>query len=74
VDKSQTVVVRTGDYKAAIMVDDVIRQQQVVITRFTVPVEEVFDLPLLGYGMMGESDALVVDTEELLQKMDERSS
>jgi two-component system chemotaxis sensor kinase CheA len=46
----------------------------VVITRFTVPVEEVFDLPLLGYGMMGESDALVVDTEELLQKMDERSS
>lgn len=74
VDKSQTVVVRTGDYKAAIMVDDVIRQQQVVITRFTVPVEEVFDVPLLGYGMMGESDALVVDTEELLQKMDERSS
>ncbi len=73
VEKAQTVVVRTGDYKAAIMVDDVIRQQQVVITRFTVPVEEVFDLPLLGYGMMGESDALVVDTEELLQKMDKHA-
>jgi len=71
VDRAQTVVVRTGDYRAAILVDEVIRQQQVVITRFTVPVEEVYDLPILGYGMMGESDALVIDVEELLQKMDE---
>lgn len=71
VDQAQTVVVRTGDYRAAILVDEVIRQQQVVITRFTVPVEEVYDLPILGFGMMGESDALVIDIEGLLHKIDE---
>jgi two-component system chemotaxis sensor kinase CheA len=32
-----------------------------------VPVEEIFNVPILGYGMMGESDALVIDTEEILQ-------
>ncbi|WP_147822100.1 chemotaxis protein CheA [Salidesulfovibrio onnuriiensis] len=71
VDRAQSVVVRTGDYRAAILVDEVIRQQQVVITRFTVPVEQVYDLPILGYGMMGESDALVIDVEDLLQKVDQ---
>ncbi len=64
---AQAIVVRVGDYKAAILVDEVLRQQQVVITGFTVPVEEIFQVPILGYGMMGESDALVIDTEEMLQ-------
>lgn len=69
---AQAVVVRVGEYKAAILVDEVLRQQQVVITGFTVPVEEVFDIPILGYGMMGESDALVINTEELLQNFQDR--
>ncbi|WP_018125850.1 chemotaxis protein CheA [Desulfovibrio oxyclinae] len=71
IEKAQCVVVRVGEYKAAILVDEVLKQQQVVITRFTVPVEEVFHLPILGFGMMGESDALVVDTEELLNSAGE---
>ncbi|MBU1248054.1 MAG: chemotaxis protein CheW [Proteobacteria bacterium] len=66
---AQTVVVRVGDIRAAILVSEVLRQQQVVITKFTVPVEDIYHLPLLGYGMMGESDALVVDTEALLRGM-----
>ncbi|WP_245628830.1 chemotaxis protein CheA [Salidesulfovibrio brasiliensis] len=72
IEKAQCIVVRVGEYKAAILVDEVLRQQQVVITRFTVPVEEVFHLPILGYGMMGESDALVIDTEELLNSAGEQ--
>ncbi|MBI9078612.1 MAG: chemotaxis protein CheW [Pseudodesulfovibrio sp.] len=67
IEKAQTIVVRVGDYKAAILVDEVLKQQQVVITGFTVPVEEIFHIPILGYGMMGESDALVLDTEKMLQ-------
>lgn len=69
---AQAIVVRVGDYKAAILVDEVLRQQQVVITGFTVPVEEIFQVPILGYGMMGESDALVIDTEEMLQHFQDR--
>ncbi|QGY40725.1 chemotaxis protein CheA [Pseudodesulfovibrio cashew] len=69
---AQAIVVRVGDYKAAILVDEVLRQQQVVITGFTVPVEEIFHIPILGYGMMGESDALVIDTEEMLQHFQNR--
>lgn len=72
IEEAQCIVVRVGEYKAAILVDEVLRQQQVVITRFTVPVEEVFHLPILGYGMMGESDALVIDTEELLNSADQQ--
>lgn len=60
------VAVRQGEVKAALLVDDVLRQQQVVITGFTVPVQEIYGLPILGFGMMGESDALVLDVERLL--------
>jgi two-component system chemotaxis sensor kinase CheA len=67
IEMAQAIVVRVGEYKAAILVDEVLKQQQVVITGFTVPVEEIFNVPILGYGMMGESDALVIDTEEILQ-------
>jgi len=72
IEMAQAIVVRVGDYKAAILVDEVLRQQQVVITGFTVPVEEIFNIPILGYGMMGESDALVIDTEEMLQHFQDR--
>ncbi|MDD3313370.1 chemotaxis protein CheW [Pseudodesulfovibrio sp.] len=69
---AQAIVVRVGEYKAAILVDEVLRQQQVVITGFTVPVEQLFHIPILGYGMMGESDALVINTEEMLQHFEAR--
>lgn len=72
IQMAQAIVVRVGEYKAAILVDEVLRQQQVVITGFTVPVEEIFQVPILGYGMMGESDALVIDTEEMLQYFQDR--
>jgi len=72
IQMAQAIVVRVGDYKAAILVDEVLKQQQVVITGFTVPVEEIFNVPILGYGMMGESDALVIDTEEMLQHFQDR--
>jgi two-component system chemotaxis sensor kinase CheA len=65
--KAQAVVVRVGELKSAILVDEVLRQQQVVITKFTLPVGELFSLPILGFGMMGESDALVVDVEALVR-------
>ncbi|MGE4290904.1 MAG: chemotaxis protein CheA [Desulfovibrio sp.] len=65
--RAQAVVVRVGELKTAILVDEVLRQQQVVITKFTLPVGEIFSLPILGFGMMGESDALVVDVEALLR-------
>ncbi|MBU4245355.1 MAG: chemotaxis protein CheW, partial [Proteobacteria bacterium] len=45
IEMAQAIVVRVGDYKAAILVDEVLRQQQVVITGFTVPVEEIFHVP-----------------------------
>jgi len=72
IEMAQAIVVRVGDYKAALLVDEVLKQQQVVITGFTVPVEEIFNIPILGYGMMGESDALVLDTEEMLQHFQDR--
>lgn len=72
IEMAQAIVVRVGDYKGAILVDEVLRQQQVVITGFTVPVQEIFDVPILGYGMMGESDALVIDAEEMIQQFQER--
>ena len=72
IEMAQAIVVRVGDYKGAFLVDEVLRQQQVVITGFTVPVEELFDLPILGYGMMGESDALVIDTEEMINHFQNR--
>lgn len=72
IEMAQAIVVRVGEYKAAILVDEVLKQQQVVITGFTVPVEEIFNVPILGYGMMGESDALVIDAEEMLQNFQER--
>jgi two-component system chemotaxis sensor kinase CheA len=65
--RAQAVVVRVGELKTAILVDEVLRQQQVVITKFTLPVGDIFSLPILGFGMMGESDALVVDVEALLR-------
>ncbi len=70
ITQAQAVVVQVGEIRAAIVVNEVLRQQQVVITKFTVPVEEVYNLPLLGYGMMGESDALVLDTDTLLRNID----
>ncbi|WP_207264389.1 chemotaxis protein CheW [Desulfovibrio sp. Huiquan2017] len=72
IEMAQAIVVRVGDYKGAILVDEVLRQQQVVITGFTVPVQEIFNIPILGYGMMGESDALVIDAEEMIQQFQER--
>jgi two-component system chemotaxis sensor kinase CheA len=60
------VTVRMGAVSAALLVDEVLRQQQVVVTGFTVPVQEIYGLPILGFGMMGESDALVLDIEKLL--------
>nr|WP_321256175.1 chemotaxis protein CheW [uncultured Pseudodesulfovibrio sp.] len=72
IEMAQAIVVRVGEYKAAILVDEVLKQQQVVITGFTVPVEEIFHIPILGYGMMGESDALVIDTEKMIQHFQER--
>ncbi|MEZ7195804.1 chemotaxis protein CheA [Pseudodesulfovibrio karagichevae] len=72
IEMAQAIVVRVGDYKGAILVDEVLRQQQVVITGFTVPVQEIFDIPILGYGMMGESDALVINAEEMIQQFQER--
>lgn len=55
-----------GDVSAALLVEEILRQQQVVVTGFTVPVQEIYSLPILGFGMMGESDALVLDVEKLL--------
>jgi two-component system chemotaxis sensor kinase CheA len=66
VEDGLIVTVRMGEVKAALLVDEVLRQQQVVVTGFTVPVHEIYGLPILGFGMMGESDALVLDVEKLL--------
>lgn len=74
VTSAQAVVVRVGDQRAAILVDEVLRQQQVVITGFTVPVQSIFSLPILGFGMMGESDAMVVNIEELLQGFQDQAA
>ncbi len=67
VHQCQAVVAKVRDRRAAILVDEVLRQQQVVITGFTVPVHSLYGLPILGYGMMGDYDALVLNIEELLR-------
>ncbi len=66
VTRGLIITVRRGEVGAALLVDEVLRQQQVVVTGFTMPVQEIFGLPILGFGMMGESDALVLDIEKLL--------
>jgi len=63
------ITVRMGEVGAALLVDEVLRQQQVVVTGFTVPVQDIYTLPILGFGMMGESDALVLDIEKLLAEV-----
>jgi len=63
------ITVRMGEVAAALLVDEVLRQQQVVVTGFTVPVQDIYTLPILGFGMMGESDALVLDIEKLLAEV-----
>ncbi len=62
----KVIMVKLGDTVAAIMVDEVLRQQKAVVTGFTLPVNTIYKLPILGFGMMGEHDALVVDTETLI--------
>jgi two-component system chemotaxis sensor kinase CheA len=62
----QAVVIQIGSKRAALMVDEVLRKQQVVVTGFTVPITDIYQLPILGYGLMGEEDALVLDLERLL--------
>lgn len=69
IDSGLIITVRMGDISAALLVDEVLRQQQVVVTGFTVPVQEIYTLPILGFGMMGESDALVLDIEKLLSEV-----
>ena len=66
VTRGLIITVRQGEVSAALLVDEVLRQQQVVVTGFTVPVQEIYGLPILGFGMMGESDAMVLDIEKLL--------
>ncbi|OEU71482.1 MAG: chemotaxis protein CheA [Desulfovibrio sp. S3730MH75] len=63
---SKVILVKLGKNSAAILVDDVLRQQKAVVTGFTLPVNSIYKLPILGFGMMGENDALVVDTETLI--------
>ncbi|MHC1752355.1 chemotaxis protein CheA [Humidesulfovibrio sp.] len=69
IDSGLIITVRMGDISAALLVDEVLRQQQVVVTGFTVPVQDIYTLPILGFGMMGESDALVLDIEKLLSEV-----
>jgi two-component system chemotaxis sensor kinase CheA len=69
IEQGLIVTVRMGETSAALLVDEVLRQQQVVVTGFTVPVQEIYSLPILGFGMMGESDALVLDVEKLLTSL-----
>ena len=70
----KVILVKMGDTVAAIMVDEVLRQQKAVVTGFTLPVNSIYKLPILGFGMMGEHDALVVDTETLLASYMEADS
>lgn len=69
IDRGLIITVRMGELSAALLVDEVLRQQQVVVTGFTVPVQDIYALPILGFGMMGESDALVLDIEKLLAEL-----
>ncbi|NJB66524.1 two-component system chemotaxis sensor kinase CheA [Desulfobaculum xiamenense] len=66
---SQAVVIKVGNRRAAFLVDEVLRQQQVVVANFTIPVKDIYRVPILGYGMIGERDALVLDVESLLDYM-----
>lgn len=61
----KVILVKLGETKAAILVDEVLRQQKAVVTGFTLPVNDIYKLPILGFGMMGK-DALVIDTEALI--------
>lgn len=69
---TKAILVKIGGTKAAILVDDVLRQQKAVVTGFTLPVNEIYHLPILGYGMMGEKDALVIDIENLVNSMEKQ--
>ncbi len=69
VEHGLVITVRMGELSAALLVDEILRQQQVVVTGFTVPVQEIYSLPILGFGMMGETDALVLDVEKLLNDL-----
>ncbi|MBI5518653.1 MAG: chemotaxis protein CheW [Desulfovibrio sp.] len=69
IEQGLIITVRMGEVSAALLVDEVLRQQQVVVTGFTVPVQDIYTLPILGFGMMGESDALVLDIEKLLAEL-----
>jgi len=69
IERGLIITVRMGEVGAALLVDEVLRQQQVVVTGFTVPVQDIYTLPILGFGMMGESDALVLDIEKLLAEV-----
>ena len=71
-DDCQMILVKNGNLSAALLVNEVIKQQQVVSTRFTVPVQDIYNIPILGFGMMGESDALTIDVERLLTTYDEK--
>lgn len=62
----KVIMVKLGETVVAILVDEVLRQQKAVVTGFTLPVNSIYKLPILGFGMMGEHDALVVDTETLI--------
>lgn len=68
---TKAILVKMGESSAAILVDDVLRQQKAVVTGFTLPVNTLYNLPILGYGMMGERDALVIDIETLITTMEE---
>lgn len=62
----KVIMVKLGETVVAILVDEVLRQQKAVVTGFTLPINSIYKLPILGFGMMGEHDALVVDTETLI--------
>ncbi len=64
-----TIVVRVGDASAALLIDEVITQQQAVVTGFTIPLQSIYQIPILGFGMLGETDALVVDVENLIDRL-----
>jgi two-component system chemotaxis sensor kinase CheA len=64
-----TIVVKVGDASAALLIDEVITQQQAVVTGFTIPLQSIYQIPILGFGMLGETDALVVDVENLIDRL-----
>jgi len=68
IEKGLIITVRMGEVSAALLWRSA-AQQQVVVTGFTVPVQDIYTLPILGFGMMGESDALVLDIEKLLTEV-----